>query len=84
MTRERATENQKHIAKHYNLVNWYGIECGKCCGVFPKIITQIGPKDLCRYECEVCGRTTKAVDMPWEAREEWLAGRFVYNQIRLF
>ena len=72
MTREDAKANQDRIARHYNLSWWYGTECRKCCGVYPKIVIRNvdNPKDV-HLECEVCGRKTKEYAMPWIAKEEW-------------
>ena len=85
MTKEEAKQNQDRIAEHFDLGFWYGTNCEKCCGVFPKLITGIGGyADQCRYECEVCGKKTEAYDMPWIAGEAWNKGQFVIAQRRLF
>ena len=85
MTREEAKANQDRLeAEGYYLGFWYGTWCDKCCGVYPIIRILIGPEDLCRYECEVCGKRTKAVSMPWIARDLWNAGEFLQEQIRMF
>lgn len=84
MTREEAKANQDRIAKHFDLSWWYGTGCEKCCGVFPKFQTSLGFDGSCWYECEVCGKKTEPQAMPWLAREEWNAGRFVQNQICLW
>ena len=85
MTKEEAKRNQEKIAKYYNLGWWYGTNCNKCCGVYPKLIAHLeGFNDLCRYECEVCGTTTEAQEMPWQAEKEWNEGRFIAKQISLF
>lgn len=85
MTREEAKANQERIAKHFKLDWWYGTDCKKCCGVYPKLIIGIdGFNDLVRYECEVCGTTTKPQIMPWVARDEWNAGKFIEQEMRLF
>lgn len=84
MTREEAKARQEEIEKHYKLGFWYGVNCEKCCGVFPKIVTGIGTKDQCRYECEVCGTTTEPKDMPWQAAEAWNNNEYTMQQLRLF
>ena len=86
MTAEEAKRNQDQlIADGWDLSFWYGTWCEKCCGVYPKFISHIGGfDDLCRYECEVCGKTTKAFDMPWQARDAWNSGLFITTQGRLF
>lgn len=85
MTAEEAKRNQDEISKHYNLGHWYGTNCEKCCGVYPKLIVMgwQGRPD-CWYECEVCGKRTEPKIMPYLSREDWNAGRFVENQICLF
>ena len=86
MTAEEAKRNQdKIVAEGWSLDFWYGTNCEKCCGVFPKLISPIGGTlDLCRFECEVCGKTTEAFEMPWLAEKAWNEGRFVNAQGRLF
>lgn len=84
MTREQAIKHQSELAERFNLGFWYGVTCEKCCGVFPKIITGIMPKDRCRYECEVCGTTTEPKDMPWQAAEAWNRHEYVMKQLTLF
>ncbi len=86
MTPEEAKANQERIAENYNLGFWYGIHCAKCCGVYPKLITHVGGTnlDLCRYECEVCGKRTADFPMPWQAEEAWNRGEFQTMQGRLF
>ena len=72
MTREDALKHQEELETHgYKLGWWYGVRCEKCCGVYPKLTIGIGTEDLCRYECEVCGKRTKPYRMPWEAEEAW-------------
>ncbi len=72
MTAEEAKANQDRIARQYNLCWWYGTNCKKCCGVYPKIVigNTSNPKDV-HFECEVCGRKTKEHLMPFLAEQEW-------------
>lgn len=73
MTAAEAKANQERIvAKGYDLGWWYGTRCRKCCGVYPAFRRGDGqdPCD-CWYECEVCGRKTGKHTMPWLAEEEW-------------
>ena len=84
-TPDEAKRDQEKLAEHFNLSYWYGTHCQKCCGVYPKLIAGLnGFEDLCRYECEVCGKTTEAFSMPWLARDAWNSGNFVISQGRLF
>ena len=85
MTAEEAKRHQDQIvADGWDLGFWYGTKCEKCCGVFPKLITHIGGEQLCRYECEVCRKTTEAYTMPWLARDAWNEGKFITAQASLF
>lgn len=85
MTADEAKHHQdKLIAEGFSLSMWYGTNCRKCCGVYPKLVTHLGAEDLCRYECEVCGKRTDAYAMPWIAEKAWNAGHFVTGQMRLF
>ena len=85
MTAEEAKKHQDQIAADgWDLGFWYGTSCEKCCGVYPKLITGIMPNDLCRYECEVCGKKTEAYSMPWLAEEAWNKGHFATAQRRFF
>lgn len=68
-TAEDEKKKQEEIAKHYNLSHWYGTNCIKCCGVYPRFIKT--DDDKCYYECQVCGRKSEAFLMPWLARNDW-------------
>ena len=86
MTAEEAKANQDRIvAEGWDLGFWYGTNCKKCCGVYPKKVSiyQNG-RDLCAYECEVCGRKTAPCDMPWQARDAWNRGDTTPGQAPLF
>lgn len=73
-TAEDEKRKQDNLAKHFNLGFWYGTDCKKCCGVFPKFETSYGFElDNCWYECQVCHRKSKRASMPWIAREDWNA-----------
>ena len=86
MTAEEAKKHQDQlVADGWSLSNWYGTKCEKCCGVYPKFVSVYKDgQDLCRYECEVCGKKTKAYSMPWLAEEAWNEGKFLTSQGKLF
>ena len=86
MTPEEAKKNQERLSRSYSIGYWYGTRCEKCCGVYPKLITGRGTKDLCFYECEVCGKRTRPCLMPWESEKEWNEGRIIHGtrQLQLF
>jgi hypothetical protein len=80
MTKEDAKANQDRLAKDFDLGFWYGTNCEKCCGVYPKMEVEgdLSCADVF-YVCEVCGRRTKGYVMPWQAQEAW--NRHEYKSI---
>lgn len=58
--------------------SYYGTWCDKCCGVYPKFYTEDGFRDYGYYVCLVCGKESTHQPMPWQARDEWNNGRFVF------
>ena len=84
MTAEEAKARQDEIAKHYRLEYWYGTNCEKCCGVYPKFRTGGVQGMSCWYECEVCGKRTEEKSMPWIAEKAWNNGEFMEQQLSLF
>ena len=84
MTREEATAHQTELAKHYDLSYWYGTNCKKCCGVYPKLMHSADPSGSCWYECEVCGTKTGFCSMPWIAAEQWNADEVIPGNFSLF
>lgn len=85
MTAEEAKEHQDDLErKGFKLAWWYGTECKKCCGVYPKFHSGDMLRPGCWYECEVCGRKTEMQSMPWIAEREWNAGHFNEPQLSLF
>lgn len=87
MTAEEAKAKQDKIAKNYSLSMWYGVDCTKCCGVYPILrhSGQLAGSD-CYYECEVCGKRTDPQTMPWIARDAWNRGftKTPVKQLNLF
>ena len=86
MTAEEAKKHQDQlVAEGWDLGFWYGTNCTKCCGVYPKLDTHIAPNDDCRYRCEVCGKKTANYSMPWLARDAWNNGNVILpDQPKLF
>lgn len=84
MTAEEAKNRQEELSKHYNLSFWYGTNCEKCCGVYPKLIVGGIQAMDCWYECEVCGKRTEPKPMPWLSEKDWNEGRFLDQQLSLF
>ena len=85
-TFEEEMAEQERLRQYFNLGWWYGTNCKKCCGVYPKAMKKDGydPNDF-YYECQICGRRTKPYMMPWIAREAWNRDEVVDNiQLRLF
>lgn len=84
MTREEAAAHQAELAKHYDLSYWYGTNCKKCCGVYPKFKHSEAFGGGCWYECEVCGTRTNEVSMPWIAAEQWNHDEVIPGNFSLF
>lgn len=84
MTREEAKAKQDELeARGWNLSWWYGTKCEKCCGVYPMFCTSDANGGGCWYECEVCGKRTHELPMPWMAAEAWNRHEFKVEQIRM-
>lgn len=81
-TEEQAKRDQEELAKKFDLGFWYGTKCEKCCGVYPAFRHSDLNGGGCWYECEVCGKRTEEVAMPWIAEEAWNAGQFREEQMR--
>lgn len=85
MTREEARANQDRIAKDFNLGWWYGTNCEKCCGVYPKLETEGNSSCADVFcVCEVCGKRTKGYAMPWLAKDAWNNHEYTIQQMRWF
>lgn len=86
MTREEAKANQDRIVSDgFDLGWYYGTDCEKCCGVFPKFSTEYNISGgYCFYECEVCGKRTDAFPMPWQAVKAWNGHEWRAGQTRWF
>lgn len=79
MTADEAKKQQDEISKHWTLGFWYGTNCEKCCGVYPKLMSTNGFDDKCYYQCEVCGKRTEAMQMPWLSRDAWNRHEYCYD-----
>lgn len=86
MTAKEAKANQDRIAKNFNLGWWYGVNCEKCCGVYPKLMVSGNCNEFCYFQCEVCGKRTKKEVMPWVAEEAWNRHEWIeeVRQLSLF
>ena len=84
MTRAEAVAEQERIGRLYNLGWYYGTNCEKCCGVYPRF-HDIGSnaRDSVYYQCDVCGKRTPAFSMPYLAEEAWNRGEWLTHQTRL-
>lgn len=85
MTALEAKRKQNEIlAQGYDLGWWYGTNCKKCCGVFPKLMfaKTYDPKD-CYYQCEVCSKRTELKVMPWQAKEAWNNDECHYESLQM-
>ena len=86
MTQAEAIQNQSRLqSSGFDLGYWYGTECYKCHGVFPKFMSKQDNSGDCWYQCEVCGKRSRPGNMPWVARENWNNGLFqTLDQMDLF
>lgn len=50
---------------------YYGTWCKKCHGVYPKHINEQDYRAYMYYLCPVCGKESKHMPMPWQARNAW-------------
>lgn len=68
---------QKRLGKMLSF--WYGTNCKKCCGCFPKFFEEQSFGGLGYYVCLVCGRESKHEPMLWIARDEWNKGNYSWT-----
>jgi len=82
---EAKAEQDRLVEKGMELRWWYGTNCEKCCGVYPKFQCELtnGMSGDVWYECPVCGKKSTKHIMPYLAWEAWNAGDFQQQQIRL-
>ena len=65
-------QEQEELAQHFNLAWWYGVNCIKCCDVYPVFLTEDNNTGhCCWYQCEVCGRKSLKAVMPHIAVQSW-------------
>ena len=84
MTRTEAKAIQDDLeARGFKLGWYYGTNCEKCCGVYPKLVSSQQNGAGCWYECEVCGKRTDEHPMPWLARDAWNSHEFKFEQIKM-
>lgn len=85
MTAAEAKARQDDLeARGFSLSYWYGTKCKQCHGVYPAFHHSEANGGGCWYECEVCGKRTEEMSMPWMAEEAWNAGQFREEQISWF
>lgn len=65
-------EAKRHQDKLGKNAGWYyGVNCKKCHGVYPKHINEQNFRAFAYYLCPVCGKESKHCSMPWEAEKAW-------------
>lgn len=75
-----AAEEKAHQDKLGDSIRfYYGLSCNKCCGVYPKFLTDNSPKDLCYYICMVCGKESVHECMTHLAITSWNEGRYKWE-----
>ena len=66
------TEEAAYQKELGNSLGWYyGANLYKCCGVYPKIMTEQTFEGNCYYMCLVCGKESKHCQMPWLSERSW-------------
>lgn len=63
---------------------YYGTSLYKCCGVFPKLMTEQTFNGNAYYICLVCGKESGHFQMPWQAQESWQDLNKPYEQMTIF
>ena len=59
---------------------WYfGTWCEKCCDVFPALMTEDSFENKAYYVCLVCGKESKHFGMPWQCRDSWNKGEYLWK-----
>ena len=79
-TAEEVKKDQERLGK--NAGWYYGTDCTKCCGVYPKFISEQTFEALGYYVCLVCGKESLHKPMPWQSRDDWNNNRFVWKPPR--
>ncbi len=77
----KTTEEVKaHQDKLGDNVAWYyGTWCKKCCGVYPAFFNEMNFNNYGYYVCLVCGKESEHCPMPWQSRDAWNEGRFLWK-----
>jgi hypothetical protein len=79
-SRKEELKKQKELGNM--LGYYYGTDCDKCCGVYPKFFHTQGFEELGYYVCLVCGKESKHAPMPWQAREYWNSRKYEWEPER--
>lgn len=58
---------------------WYGTNCEKCCGVYPKFYTEQGFNNDGYYVCMVCGKESQHAPMTWMAKDLWNNHKYLFK-----
>lgn len=86
MTQKEAQDQQQMLQiKGFNLGWWFGTDCEKCCGVFPRLVRRdVNDKyHDTAYKCDVCGKQSEWLGMPWQARDAWNSHRFMGEGVQM-
>ena len=76
--RSAKEELEYQTKNEHRLSFWYGTDCEKCCGVYPKFFTDQDFRARGYYVCMVCGKESKHCDMNWQARDAWNNHEFLF------
>ena len=76
-TAEDEAEHQRKLGNFLSF--YYGLDCKKCCGVYPRYFTTDGFESKGYYVCLVCGKESEHGDMEHLARANWNEGRYEWK-----
>ena len=79
-TLKSAEEVKAHQEKLGENAGWYyGTWCKKCCGVYPAFYNELNFNNFGYDVCLVCGKESLHEPMPWQCRDDWNAGRYIWE-----
>ena len=78
------TEQRLLALKGWNLGWYFGTDCEKCCGVYPRAMHRHtnSAQDF-YYKCDVCGKKTAAFTRPFMAKDAWNNHEYQADSVQL-
>lgn len=81
-SKQEEKEYQESLGRFLHF--YYGVDMYKCCGVYPKFMTEQTLNGYGYYICLVCGKEGKHEPMQWLAKKSWQDMNKPYEQISIF